>query len=90
MGGCFGSHPIDRWLESQVDAYCGGNEFRRERRAKCIMRDSVYRVYYITKDAPDIKQSVSVDTLQKAQSVVAWHKQRGHIIWVSDPAEEIQ
>lgn len=28
MGGCFGSHPIDRWLESQVDAYCGGNELR--------------------------------------------------------------
>ena len=43
MGGCFGSHPIDRWLESQVDAYCGGNEFRREMRAKCIMREKAER-----------------------------------------------
>lgn len=39
MAGCFNNSPHDRWIESQVDAYCGGNEFRRERRAKCIMRD---------------------------------------------------
>lgn len=26
MGGCFGSHPIDRWLESQVDEYTDGHK----------------------------------------------------------------
>lgn len=31
MGGCFGSHPIDRWIESQVDAYCGSHEYRRSK-----------------------------------------------------------
>lgn len=28
MGGCFGDNPIDRWLESQVDAYTDGKAFR--------------------------------------------------------------
>lgn len=24
MSGCFGNHPVDKWMESQVDKYCDG------------------------------------------------------------------
>lgn len=41
MGGCFGDSPVDRWIESQVDAYCGGKAFRQQRRLSLVFKQQL-------------------------------------------------
>lgn len=49
MAGCFGSHPVDRWLESQVNEYCEGPEYRRQRRLTHDERRAMEK-YDLTED----------------------------------------
>lgn len=54
MAGCFNNSPHDRWIESQVDAYCGGHEYRR---SKLTAHDKE-QLEYMGLDESDILEDI--------------------------------